>query len=66
MKIEFSSPWQCKLADMIWAADTIEEVNKIIDKYGPEALAVFEMILAASFDEIQDVSYAAHLLEAYK
>jgi hypothetical protein len=67
MEIFFPEKRQRDIADMMWAVETLEEVQAIIDKYGHEAQVVYEMIVAAALDEgEQDVSDAQEILDKLK
>ena len=67
MEIFFPEKRQRDIADMMWAVETLEEVQAIIDKYGHEAQVVYEMIVAAALDEgEQDMSDAQDILNKLK
>ena len=51
MEIVFANKKQYDIAEMMWAAEKIEEVHTIIQKHGHEAQVVYEMIVAATIDE---------------
>lgn len=66
MEIQFANQRQVEIADLLWAADTQQEAAAVIRKFGHEAIVVHSMIVAAAFDEVTDVSDAAHVLENLK
>ena len=66
MEITFANKHQVEIADLLWAADTQAAADEIVRKFGREAEVVRQMIVAAAFDEITDVSDAAHVLENLK
>lgn len=66
MEILFANKRQVEIADMLWAADTQQEAAAVIRKFGHDAIVVHSMIVAAAFDEIEDVSDAAHVLRGFK
>lgn len=66
MEILFANKRQVEIADLLWAADTQKEADAVIRKFGREAVVVQQMIIAAAFDNITDVSDAAHVLENLK
>lgn len=51
MKILFASKQQFEIANLLWAAQTITEVRAIIKSHGLDGEIVYNMILAAEFDE---------------
>ena len=62
MEIQFANARQVEIADLLWAADTQQEAQAVIRKFGREAVVVQQMILAAAFDEVSDVSDAQEVL----
>lgn len=66
MEILFANKRQVEIADLLWVANSQKEVDAVIRKFGHEAVVVQQMIIAAAFDEITDVSDAAHVLENLK
>ena len=65
MEIRFANEKQCAIADLLWAANTQEEAQVVIKVFGPEAVVVYNMIVAATLDEVNDVAQAAELLEKF-
>lgn len=55
MNIIFKNAKQVKLANMLWNADSISVVDNIVKTYGHDALIVYHMIVAESFDQCQDI-----------
>lgn len=51
MHIEGLTPEQVKIADCLWAAQTLVEVEAIVSEFGPIAATIKELIIAAAFDE---------------
>lgn len=51
IQIQGFSPAQIILADLIWNAPSVEEVNEIVGKFGHDALVVRDMIVYAAVDE---------------
>ncbi len=51
LNINFSTPRQCVIADLLWACDTKKDVNALIEILGTEAEVVFQMILTATIDQ---------------
>lgn len=51
MEIRFANEKQCAIADLLWAANTEQEAQAVIRVFGVEAEVVYNMIVAAAFDE---------------
>lgn len=66
MNIVFANQKQVAIADLLWAANTQEEAQAVIKVFGKEAEVVYNMMVAAAFDEVNDVTQAAEILEALK
>lgn len=65
MEILFANRRQVEIADLLWAADTEEEIQLLTKIYGDEVKVVREMLVAAAFDEVNDVSDAKAILEKF-
>jgi hypothetical protein len=67
MEISGLNPLYQILADMIWACQDNDQVQAVIQEYGRPALTVYQLIVAAHYDdEIQDhadVELAQHVLD---
>lgn len=66
MDIMFENKRQCAIADLLWAANTEQEVQAVIRVFGREAEVVYNMMVAAAFDEVNDVTQAQELLEKFQ
>jgi hypothetical protein len=67
IQIVFPEKWQCEIADMLWAAESYDEVQSIIETYGVEAEVVYEMIIAATLDEEDlDLTLAQEVIRSVK
>lgn len=62
MEIQFANKRQVEIADLLWSAQSMEEVEKIIRIFDHDARVVYNMILAASFDEVSDLTEAQQVL----
>jgi hypothetical protein len=62
MKIEFANDLQVYIAQLLWAAESMEKVEEIRSTYGKEAEVAYSMILAETLDSIDDTSLADTLL----
>lgn len=55
MEISGLNPLYQILADMIWACQDNDQVQAVIAEYGRPALTVYQLIIAAHYDEaVQD------------
>lgn len=54
MELKLQNPAQVKIADLLWVAETQEEVNVILKVFGHDARVVYELMTAATFDQIED------------
>ena len=54
MELRLQNPAQVKIADLLWVAETQEEVNRILRVFGHDARVVYNMMLAATFDQVED------------
>jgi hypothetical protein len=66
MEIQFRTSEQKRIADLMWECQTIEEVNVLLRAFGLEAYIVREMMIAATYDEVEDVALAQHYLKPYR
>jgi hypothetical protein len=67
IQIVFPEKWQCEIADMLWAAESYDEVQSIIETIGIEAQVVYEMIIAATLDnEDLDLTLAQEIIQNVK
>lgn len=63
MRIEFENELQVKIADLIWDADSMEDVDNIIAFFGHDGLVVYHMLIAHYFDDAEDIGTAGAVLE---
>jgi hypothetical protein len=66
MEIQFKTDEQRRIADLLWNCQSQQEVNIVIRAFGVQAQVVKEMILAATYDEVEDVSLAQQALKPYR
>ena len=58
--------YQCAIADFLWSADTQEELDAVNEMFGVEEVEVIkQLMLAAMFDDVEDVSAASNLLKSF-
>lgn len=65
MEIQFANQKQVAIADLLWAANTQKEVDAVIRVFGHDAIVVQQMMIAAAFDQVDDVSQAQSILEKF-
>lgn len=63
MNIKFKTELQNYIADLLWAAETLEDVNEIISLYGKEAQVVKDMMVAEMWDQHDDTFIAKPILD---
>jgi hypothetical protein len=63
MELELRKPIQHKIADLLWAAETAEEVDKIIRVFGHDARVVYNMMVAATYDQEMGTDVAEQLIK---
>lgn len=63
MDIQFANQIQANIADLMWEAKSLEDVDKIIKVFGHDAVVVYHMITAHAFDEVDSVDIAKAILE---
>lgn len=63
MKIEFANELQVKIADLIWDAPSMKDVDNIIAFFGHDGIVVFHMLMAHHFDEDNEVNNAGQVLQ---
>ena len=66
MDIQFKTAEQARIADLMWACQTNEEVNVLLRAFGVEAYIVREMMIAATYDEVEDVAFAQQVLKPFR
>ena len=63
MEIQFKTVRQSQIADLMWEAQTNEEVIKLINHFGHDAVVVYHMMVAATYDDVTDVELAKGILK---
>ena len=62
MELVLKTVRQQMIADLLWVAQTQEEVNVILKVFGHDARVVYDLMLAASFDQVQETHLAERVL----
>ncbi len=63
MELKLQNPTQVKIADLLWVAQTEEEVNVILKVFGHDARVVYELMTAAAFDQVEDTPDADRVIQ---
>jgi hypothetical protein len=66
MELKLQNPAQVKIADLLWVAETQEEVNVILKVFGHDARVVYELMTAATFDQIEDTPDADRVIDRFR
>ena len=67
MQIDGLNDEQMEIADTLWQCETEDEVREVIDQIGDEAYSVYQLMVAAHFDEnCTDVTQAAEYLNSIR
>jgi hypothetical protein len=66
MEIQFKTNEQKRIADLLWSCQSQAEVNVVLRVFGVQGYIVKEMILAATYDEVEDVALAQHYLKPFR
>lgn len=66
MQLQLANKLQHHIADLLWNAKTTPEVKEIISKYGKDAVVVFNMMIAAYYDNVDTVDSVQPILERIK
>ena len=62
MELQLQNAAQHKIADLLWVAQSQEEVAVILKVFGKDAQVVYNLMLAASFDQVQETHLAERVL----
>jgi hypothetical protein len=62
MELQLKTPAQVAIADLLWVAQTQEEVNVILKVFGHDARVVYELMIASAFDQVEETQQAERVL----
>jgi len=65
MYIQFTNQVQVKIADLMWNADSFDEVQRIASDYGKDGRIVYEMMMAEIFDGVDNTDLARSVLSKF-
>lgn len=63
MELQLQNAAQHKIADLLWVAESQEEVNSILRVFGHDARVVYHMMVAATFDQVNDTPDADMVIQ---
>ncbi len=66
MELQLQNKAQHKIADLLWEAQTFEEVDKIIRVFGHDARVVYNMMMAATYDQVDDTPDADRVISKFR
>jgi|688.fasta_scaffold08091_35 hypothetical protein len=66
MELQLANKVQHHIADLLWKAKNTSEVKEIIGTYGKDAVVVYNMMLAAYYDNVDSVDLVQPILERIK
>jgi len=66
MELKLQNSTQVAIADLLWVAQSEEEVAVILKVFGHEARVVYELMLAATFDQIEDTPDADRVIDRFR
>jgi hypothetical protein len=66
MELKLQSKIQCQIADLLWEAQSFEEVDKIIRVFGHDARVVYNMMMAATYDQIDNTHDADRVIQQFR
>ena len=62
MELKLQNATQHKIADLLWVAQSQQEVNVILKVCGHDAYVVYNMMIAATFDQVEETHLAERVL----
>lgn len=66
MELLLANKNQAMIANLLWVAKDQNEVRQIVAKHGPDAEIVYQLMMAAYFDTMNDTDLAMEVLEKLK
>ena len=66
MELQLQNADQHRIADLLWNAKDQKEVKMILRLFGHDAKVVYNMLIAAYFDQIDDTVLAESVLNSFK
>lgn len=66
MELRLQNAVQHQIADLLWAATSMNEVRNILKVFGHDARVVYELMTAAAFDEVESTDLAKSVLDKFR
>ncbi len=66
MKLQLKTKLQHDIADLLWAAKDLDQVNRIVVQFGPDAVMIRDMMLAHELDQYTEVDEAQEVLNQFR
>jgi len=66
MELPLQNLDQHRIADLLWVAESYEEVNRILRQFGHDAHVVYNMMIAAAFDPVEDTGAADKVIQQFR
>lgn len=63
MELMLKNKEQHKIADLLWQAQSQDEVNQILRVFGHDARVVYELMIAATFDDVDNTDMAVSVID---
>jgi ethanolamine utilization cobalamin adenosyltransferase len=65
MKLQLRTQLEHDIADLLWAAMDMRQVNAIVNQYGAPARAIRDLMIAEALDQEMDCDLARQILADY-
>jgi hypothetical protein len=62
MEIQFKTHQQTQIAELLWNCESEREVNVVLKTFGLDGYIVREMLVAATFDQVEETTLAERVL----
>lgn len=66
MELQLQNPAQVKIADLLWVAESQKEVDAILRVFGHDAQVVYNMMMAATYDQYTDTPDADRVIQQFR
>ena len=66
MELQLQNRAQHLIADLLWTASSQDEVASILRRFGHDARVVYELMIAATFDQVEDTDLAEQVLDKFR
>ena len=66
MELQLQNAEQHRIADLLWVAQSQREVDAVLRAFGHNAYVVYNMMIAATFDQVDDTNLAEQALDKFR